>query len=174
MQALATNILANSEHYSTILEKYNEELKENGKVNNKKFYEEVIHPLLPDYHMQSWYKFLRRFKGNDGLEIATVAHIDGPIENGPPAQQNLAMTILSNQQATAKLVAGLLNVSADAAAAIMANPNLLSPKERVELGIKIMKAQDSRIHAVGKIREDTREQEKFDRAFDDAAYGDGE
>jgi hypothetical protein len=33
-----------------------------------------------------------------------------------------------------------------------------------------MKAQDSRIHALGKVREDKREQDKFDRAFSGAAY----
>ena len=36
---------------------------------------------------------------------------------------------------------------------------------------KAMKAQDSRIHAIGKVREDGREEEKLNRAFEDAAYG---
>lgn len=35
-----------------------------------------------------------------------------------------------------------------------------------------MKAQDSRIHALGKVREDSREQVKFERAFNNAAFED--
>ena len=34
---------------------------------------------------------------------------------------------------------------------------------------KAMKAQDSRIHAIGKVRDDGREEEKLNRAFEDAA-----
>ena len=46
-------------------------------VNAKQFYEEVILPEIPDYHIQSWYKFLRRFKTKNKLVVAEV------IEGGP-------------------------------------------------------------------------------------------
>jgi len=35
-----------------------------------------------------------------------------------------------------------------------------------------MKAQDSRISALGKVREDAREERKMEQAFKNAAYGD--
>ncbi len=171
LKASPTNTLVAHPSYQKIMHLYNEELQHEGKVNNKKFYETVILKEMPEYHLQSWYQFLKRFKTDHGIIPATIT---GPSGLGtlstPSAANDVARTMLSNQEATAKLVAGLLNISADAAADILADPTKLSPKDRLELGIKIMKAQDSRIHAVGKLREDNREQEKFDRAFDSAAF----
>lgn len=168
MRALATNKLVNSPHYEKILTAYNNKLAKEGKINNKKFYEEVILPLMPDYDMGSWYYFLRRFKTSVGIQFAVVETPEtGPLETPESA---LTKTFRNNNVATAELVSSLLNVSADAAKDILENPNLLSPEKRIELGIKIMKAQDSRIHAIGKIREDAREQDKFDRAFEAANF----
>ena len=70
-----------------------------------------------------------------------------------------------------KLISSILNISATAALEIIKDPTKLTTKERIELGLKGMKAQDSRIHAVGKLREDNREQERFDKAFSGASFG---
>lgn len=177
---LSTNKLATSPHFPEIIAEYTRLFKETaGKVNEKKFYEEVILPRIPDYKLMSLYQFLRRFKDENGIVVLSELSAAAPSPLAPGAESTpagaavteLKKVMLSNQQATAAFVQSALNISADAAANILANPHLLSEKEKVLLGIKIMKAQDSRIHAIGKIREDNREQEKFDRAFDQAAYG---
>lgn len=142
-------------------------LKRDGRVNNKNFYETIILAEIPDYKMSNWYKFLTRFKTEAGIVAVSP---QGPVMHGADGQE-LAATMRTNQVATIEVIQRFLNISADAAQKIMEDPSLLSIKERAELGLKAMKAQDSRIHAVGKLREDNREQERFDRAFGDAAYG---
>lgn len=170
MKALSTNILANHPAAKKILEQYNTMLQEKGKVNNKKFYEEVIKPEIPGYSMGSWYFFLKRFKIQSGiLPVETVAPGVGLNTNRPEVEK-IGATMLSNQEATNRLLQAALNISAERARMILANPALMSAKDAIELGLKAMKAQDSRIHAIGKVHEDGREQEKFDRAFNGGAY----
>ena len=121
--------------------------------------------------MQSWYLYIKKFGTTTGVLQAEV--VDGASrEIIPDAERNLNAVILSNKDATAKLIQSALNISAQAAQDIVDNPTLLTAKERMEIGLKAMKAQDSRIHAIGKVREDNREEEKLNRAFSDAAYSD--
>lgn len=172
LKASHKNILVKHPAYAKILFQYNELLQKEGKVNNKKFFDEIVSPEIPGYKMQSWYMFLKRFKTNAGI-IAVNPETTTP-DFMPAAEgitNELTHTLMTNQEATAKLIAGILNISASAAMEVIKDPTKLTTKERIELGIKGMKAQDSRIHAVGKLREDNREQERFDRAFDAASYG---
>lgn len=172
MLALSTNKLASSLEYQKILHLYNAEFERSGgRVNDSKFYREVILPLLPKYHLQSWYQFLRRFKTTAGLLAVQV------VKGGSRAickveEKRLEQSMLTNEVATSRLIQTALNISAESAKKIIENPDLLSPKERLGLGFKAMKAQDSRIHAIGKIREDSRAEEKLQRAFDYATYED--
>lgn len=168
MKALKTNTLVNHPAYTKIITQYAEWLERDGKVNDKKFYEEVVRKEIPSYKMGAWYFFLKRFKTSAGIEKAEIEVIPSNI---PLEAVNRAKgALLSNNAATQKLIQTALNISAERAQMILENPQLLSPKEALEIGLKAMKAQDSRIHAVGKIREDNREQEKFDRTFSDAMY----
>lgn len=168
-KALSTNTLVNHPAYARILTQYNDLLAKKGKVNNKKFYEEIILPEIPTYNIQSWYYFLGRFKTVSGLAAAEVVP-PADLQKKEDVSNELIGTMMTNQEATVKLIQLALNISAARAQKIMENPHLLSHKEAIDLGLKAMKAQDSRIHAVGKLREDTREQEKFERAFGNAAY----
>lgn len=175
IRAQSNNRLVNSLAYAKILDMYNDRLKRDGKVNNKKFYEEIVSKEIKNYSMQSWYNFVRKFETEAGIIADKISIVNSAKEAGPQAIEGevsttMVKTMLSNQEATQSLIKRTLNISASAAQDIMENPHLLSPKDRIELGIKAMKAQDSRIHAVGKIREDSREQEKFDRAFNEAQY----
>ncbi len=163
------NRLVSSPAYPKILHQYNERLQRDGKVNDKKFYEEVVLRDLPGYHLQSWYQFLKRFKTDHGIIPAET--VKSSIVQSEAAEVTVATTLLDNKTATANLIQAALNISAAAAQRIIENPQLLSDKERIEIGLKAMKAQDSRIHAIGKVREESREQEKFDRAFSKGAYG---
>lgn len=167
LKALKTNILVNHPSYLKIITQYNEELKRRGKVNDKRFLEEVIATEIPHYSLMSWYQFLRRFKTNAGIIASETLSATSDV---PTADANLAKTLLSNQAATASFIQAALNIGADRAKMILENPALLTAKEALDLSIRAMKAQDSRIHAVGKIREDNREQERFDKAFDNSAY----
>lgn len=171
MKALSTNKLANHSAFPKIIEQYNL-LLQKGKVNNFKFWREVILPEIPDYKMQSWYQFLKRFKTSQGIvpvEISPV--IQSPLAEGSAALENTAKIMLSNDSATQKLISNLLNISAQAAEGILSNPASVSSDtwKKIEMGLKAMKSQDSRIHAIGKLREDKREQDKFDRAFEGAS-----
>lgn len=172
LKASPKNILVKHVAYAKILHQYNELLKKDGKVNDLKFYREVILPEIPNYKMASWYQFLKRFKSSAG--IIAVDPNQTRESNTPMAldvEKETKATIMTNQEATAKLISSILNISASRAQDIIDNPSLLTAKEALELGLKGMRAQDSRIHAVGKIREDNREQERFEKAFDSSAYG---
>lgn len=173
LKARPTNTFVKHPAYAKILYQYNERLQSDGKVNNKKFYEEVITKAYPGYALQSWYSFLKRFKTEAGLpEVEIVNNAEVPPSSPLAASQEngLKKTLMTNQVATATFMAAALNIGAERARMILENPQLLTAKEAVELSIKAMKAQDSRIHAVGKIREDNREEEKLARAFDGADY----
>ncbi len=173
MKALPNNILVNHPAYPKILDAYNTILKADGRVNNKKFWSEVILPEIPTYALQTWYSFLHRFKTQYGIAKAEVTFngpYNAPRETIAEEEKGISTTLLSNQAATVALVSSVLNISALAAKKLIEHPELMSEKDKIELGFKVMKAQDSRIHAVGKIREDSREQEKFDRAFDSAQF----
>ena len=174
------NILANSDHYPKILYEYNKEFLEKGKVNNKKFYEEVIKPCLPTYHIQTWYGFLKRFKTSRGIVVIEKVNIShNLLSNNEDQEKNLEKNLLSNSQATQEGIKAALNSGAMFYKQLWERYN----RDRNSLTVfeqgclkdamfKAMKSQDSRIHAVGKIREDTREQALFDRAFSDASYSD--
>src|SRR3989344_6087260 len=96
MKALSTNRLASSSHYARILHEYNELLATKGRVNNLKFYREVILPAIPNYHLQSWYQFLRRFKSTAGLIAAQVVN-QAPNTIRRDVKNKIQNTMLSNE-----------------------------------------------------------------------------
>lgn len=186
MRTLSTNKLTSHPSYNKILASYNSLLREKGKVNSKKFYQEVILKEIPDYSISSWYFFLKRFKTTIGIAPPTqvitasqrarenaskgIARLES--EHVPTEEENqTAITIQTNQQATIAMVQSILNISAKAAQEVLENPDLISYEKRIELGLKMMKAQDSRAKTIGAMRADNREQERFDRAMDNAAFG---
>lgn len=172
MKVLSRNILATHPSYPKIIDRYNFELKEKGKVNAKKFYEEVILPEIPEYSLMSWYQFLRRLKTAYGVGPVEVVASPKVASDVVSTEQGIATVLLTNDEATRKLVQASLNISAQAAQDIIDNPGSVNADtlKRLEIGFKAMKAQDSRIHALGKIREDKREQDRFDRAFQEASF----
>lgn len=168
MRVLSTNILATHPSYAKIITAYNELLVKNGKVNNLKFFREVILPEIPEYNVPSWYQFLRRFKTEAGIVTVKVNNIQ--IHSSKSSENNLSTTMLSNAQAQTDAIASALNISASALKDIMENPEMLSAKDRAELFLKVMKAQDGRVKAIGGLRADNREQERFDRMMDSGAF----
>lgn len=167
-RALPSNRLVNSRAYPKILSMYNDLLTKEGRVNAKKFYEQFVKPEIPSYGISGWYDFLKRYKTPQGLVATSVS--PEAREDKEIAEGEHKVVMLTNQEATARLISGILNISAAAALEIVNDPSKLTPEKRIELGLKAMRSQDSRIHAVGKLREDNREQERFDAAFAGSSY----
>jgi len=173
LKALKTNRLVHSPQYGKILLQYNEVLKRDGKVNNKRFWEDVVRKELPNYSMESWYYFLKRFRTEAGIvAVEQVVTAPKPLQGGlsAGAAEEVEKTLMSNQLATTTAISRALNIGAARLKDMMDNPQLMSSKDAIDLVFKAMKAQDSRIHAIGKVREDGREEEKLNRAFSEGAY----
>lgn len=167
---LSLNKLASSPHYDQILSEYNIRLEKDGKVNNKKFYEEVVSGLVPGYSMRGWYAYIKRYTLTAKKAAEAAKNITFGIPPAIVSEEKLEKTMLSNQQATQAGIQAALNLGGQALLELLQNPQLLTPEKRADIMFKAMRAQDSRITAIKSIREDDREQKKFDRAFDNAAY----
>lgn len=170
LKALSTNRLVKHDAYGKILMQYNDLLKKDGKVNNKKFYEDVVVKEFPSYALQSWYQFLKRFKTEAGIVAVEVVKPMGATPSTSGITLDVAATLMSNQAATASFIQTTLNIGMERARQILENPQLMTAKEAMDFALKAMKAQDSRMHAIGKVREDNREEEKLKRAFAADAY----
>lgn len=182
------NVLTSSEHYATILKTYNKLFDEHQAkgtfLNDGKFWEEHIKPFLPEYSKQSWYYFIRKFKTQAG--IAAVCDSEGrevlkyegspenPDDNDPGMLEEIALgdKLLTNEVATNDGIRKALNIGKGAFDKLMNHPEQLSIKERANIFFLAMKAQDSRIHALGKVKEDAREDMKMERAFENSLYED--
>lgn len=179
IRAQARNKLATHPSYPKILAKYNELFCKHGHVNNGKFYREYILPEIPDYHIQSWYQFLRRaFKKEAGLEEAVVGDaydaykkaLNKPIGK-EVVERALSENITLSDEATARGIRLALNVGTAALQKLMENPEKLLMKEAIELLFKAMKAQDSRARVIKEVRQDVREEEKFNKMLNEEIYG---
>ncbi len=171
MKALySNNRLIKSGQYSRIMRLYNLELTTKGKCNASKFYREVIQPSVPNYKLNSWLAFLKRIENDVDL---VVARANAALASTSPESATMALqeTMIDAATATRLGIARALNIGADALNQILDHPELMSPKDRADLLMKAMKAQDSRIHATAKIRQDSRQQTAFDVVFTEAAYG---
>lgn len=170
---ITKSAIARHPKYPQILAVYREEFAANGgKVNDKKFWETNIHPIAPNFQLISWYRFIRTFRAKAGM---VASHAIETVAAGPTTveEKKLETALMTNDAATALGIRMALNVGAKAFEEIINNPTVLlamSPAERASFLFKAMKAQDSRMHAIGKVREDGREQQKFERAFGDSAY----
>lgn len=179
IRAKPSNRIVASPAYSRILAEYNARFKaSDGHVNEKEFWTQVVAPAVPGYALQSWYTFLKRFKSvTMGLLPATVVTGLQETTEKSDTELELARTLLSNDQATQQGITTALNLGTtfykDLYDKYKTDPKSLTPFENKVLADalhKAMKSQDSRIHAIKSIKEDGREQKKFDRAFSKGAY----
>lgn len=171
-RAQSNNRLVKHKAYPKIMAEYNEILHRDGKVVEKTFYEKFVRPEIPSYSLDGWYNFIKRFKTSEGLTVPRQiagGHFHPPTARTEVEEQT-AIVMLSNNDAVQRSIAHALNISAAALQDILQNPELVPAEKRAELFIKVMKAQDSRVKAIGTIRADNRDQERFDRAMDNAAY----
>ncbi len=171
LKTLSTNRLTSHPSFAKVMSEYNAVLRSKGRVNARKFYFEVILPEIPDYKIDSWYYFLNRLKKNNEVVELPVGNSNlTPTQEGEAAVATVSTTLMTNQAATARAIQLALNISADRLKQIAEHPELLSATEAAKLFTLAMKAQDSRVKAVGMIRSDNREQERFDAAMDSSSF----
>lgn len=168
-KVLSTNRFATHPSFEKIVAAYNKQLAQFGKINDKKFWEAVIVPEIPGYSLWAFYDFLKRARTEAGIGPVHLA--TAPLLSTTPDGEALRQTMLSNADATTRALSLALNISAEALQQIIDNPESVSAEKRAELFLKVMKAQDSRVKAIGSMRADNRDQERFEHAMGTAAYG---
>ena len=179
-KTISTNRLVNSKHYTEIIRAYNENFADpsskfkyrNGRINEGMFWKEFISPLVPDLNKQSWYAHIRRYKSAAGLKSIIMLPPD-PSFQKVEETQNLENALLTNARATSDGIQAALNIGLEALKKL-ADPeyfSTLKDRDKIDLLFKAMRAQDSRINAIARIKQDSREEVKFQKAFDNAAYG---
>lgn len=159
------NQLVRSEHHDAIMAKYHERLAAAGKVHLKDFHREIIQPLLPGYGYNNFVIYINNLKADAAAGVALA-----PAVAQSPAVQEAFKTLMKADEATRRGIELALNIGASALEEIAKDPSKLSVKDRALLLNAAMRAQDSRINAMARVRQDKREQLAFEHVFGDAAY----
>lgn len=175
---LRRNKIVSSPHYAIILSEYNRLFKEHGKVNKLKFFDEFVSKKIPNITPQAWYGFVKKFEGQAGLIAAEVSNNKTSEVIAEEAVRDLAETLRTNKEAEAVGINNALNVGAalyeKIASKYLSGQTLTQFEESClkDVLFKAMKAQDSRIHAIGKVREDHRQERILDQIFTNDTYSD--
>lgn len=174
MSILTRNRLTTSPYYADIICEYNNRLKKDGKVNVKRFHQEVIEPRIPAYKLAAWYKFLNKFETSAGLLAERATLVLTPRSDARSVEGELVDNLQDAAAATRIGIQRALAIGNEALKELLENPELMSSEKRADLLFKAMKAQDSRIQTVTMIRRDQREDKVFQKVFSEAAYGEEE
>ena len=159
-----SNGIVTSPHHDDIMAKYNAELVKMGKVNKLAFYRDHVEPVLPDVK----YEIFRRYIANLTRDV-TLGQTSQVIPVTEETKR-LVKQLKKADEATRVGIGLALNIGADALQEIIDDPSKLTPKERADFLLKAMKAQDSRINAMARVRQDKREQITFEHVLGEAAY----
>lgn len=176
------NVIGSSPYYGEIMKTYNERMQSEGYVNKREFFLEVVKPKV-NCSERTWYGFIKNLELTAGVmdtvrqkkqesdtpQILLPAEEIGPNEIAS-TQQQIVTRMADNATATRNLISRMLNIGADAAQELINNPEKLSAEKRVDIALKAMRAQDSRIFAVAAVKKDRREEKAFQTSFNDAAY----
>lgn len=169
-------LIAKRPGYVEVIREYDRQLRaalaEGKKVNKRAFYRDIVRPAIPDLSEQGWYTHIRRFKDSAALVTAQALAATGTPDDRDPAEvgESIEQTMVSSQEATRLGIQMALNIGSKRLKKILENPELMTNKEASDLLFKAMKAEDSRVGAMGKLRQDLREEERFQKAFGDAQY----
>ncbi len=156
------NALVTSPFYQEIIGKFNEVILKNGKLNKSKFYREEIAAKVPGYSRDSFYKFLGKF------QKTAASALPAPINT--PNETRLMENLRDSAEATRLGIAAAINIGTEALEELLNDPKKASTLQRVELLFKAMNAQNNRINAIAALRQEKREQAKFQKTFNEAAY----
>lgn len=186
MQVISRSKIVQHRRYPELLHLYNEEFaRTEGKISNNKFFDEVVVKIMPDVSKPAWYNFIKKVRTTAGMVQATYSPTTNfspivpttPISPVTQSEHTLERALISNDAATQQGITTALNLGNAFYQALWKKynetPELLTPFEQKCLADalhKAMKSQDSRIHAIKSVKEDNREQAKFDRAFQGASF----
>lgn len=165
---LTTNPIVTHPSYAEILHDYNEILRTGKKVSQLKFHREVVSVKIPTCSYRSWHYFIKKLENPHALPAVPETIVAANVE-----RTELSNILLSNQQATEQGLQAALNIGSIALRDLFNDPIALArmPKEKLaDLMFKAMKAQDSRVHAIGRMKDDRRAEEKFNRLLNNGTY----
>lgn len=178
------NRLTLSPHYASIMEKYRAEFQKSGRVALKTFHEENIKPILPGFSYVSFCQFMRRAQidaeqKSEGIEAPLPTVGPGaatpalPVGTTDPVVAHTAKIaeMMANMNAnTKKGLALMIGIGLSALEEIAKDPSQLSARDRGLLLAAAMKAQDSRVGAIAKVKQEARDEAAFNRALNTAIY----
>src|SRR5437879_5274666 len=139
---ISRSTLARNHRYPEIIAVYREKFVANGgKVNDKKFYEEHIKPIVPNFSLVAWYQFIQKFRKHAGMSasLAVEAVKAGPVTT---EEKNLERAMMTNDAATQLGINSALQIGARTLEELLKDPVALaqlSARERTELLFKAMK-----------------------------------
>jgi len=169
MAIRSNNKIARSKFYPEILQEYNTRFARDGKINKRLFFREVVQPRI-DISYEAFRQFISKFETEAGLQaVAIIDRINTGVKVGDIETKTI-VALKDSAIATRDGIAKALNIGLEALQEIIDHPELLSAKDRATLLFQAMKAQDSRMNAAAKISQDQREQVKFNKMFNRAAY----
>ena len=168
----STNSVINHAKYQEIAALLRERIVAGGgKVNAAKFYREVIASEAPDITYKAWTHYMAKLKAIDpGFEsLASPKTLSPAIA----ATVDISTIIADGRRATESGLNSMIHIGAKALESIIRDPALMERlplKDRIMLLPLAMKAQDSRVHAIGRMKDDRRAEEKFNRLLNNGTY----
>lgn len=169
------NKLARSPHHDAILEKLAELRAASRSVNLRQFHAEHVAPLLPDFRYESFRQYIKQLDdlANPPVDVAAPGLPLAP--NGTrilPSKvaERFQEVLRAADRSTREGIALALGIGMQTLEGVMNGTIVMSAKERADLLFKAMKAQDSRIIATAKVRQDAREEKAFEHVFGESAY----
>jgi hypothetical protein len=166
-----TSAIIESPHAQEIIEKY-KALNMLPGFNLSQFYRDNVGPMIPGYSYESFRQFVKKLRRELGLPDVKMVSQSAAAILLPEEDKNRGreIVLMKGDEATRRGIELALNIGAKALAKIASGESNLSEKDQTDLMFKAMKAQDSRIVSMAKVRQDKRSQIAFEHVFGDAAY----
>ena len=145
----------------------------NGTAHANQFYEDVVFKHCPDTKRKTWLNLAIKLKKSFEAKRELIA-INQDTEllsvDGKSNAANNPNAMVKSELATLAGVKTALNIGYEALRQIRANPSILPIKDRAELLFRAMAAQNERIKALATMKQEEREEKKFQKSFAEAAY----
>lgn len=155
--------------------------------NGADFFRDFVRPSNPLVPLQIWRAYTRAFKrAEDGvLQIPSTYSVqmpkkekpdEPPIPDTPPLDNSFLAKddrFIAAGKLTEEGIVSMLRIGLRALQEVEKNPKLMPIKDRLELLVRAMRAQDSRIGAMTQVRAAEQAVQRFQKNFSNAAYSIG-
>ena len=138
---------------------YETELRRNGKVMLSRFHREKVQPLIPGLSYPAFLERMKRVRKRTAQKTVQKT-----------INEESITAISEVQEDTIRTLSNILRIGADTIRQIIEDPDSLSPKDKLDLFFKAMKAQDSRMVTIAKVKREDREATRFMEKFAEQAY----